>query len=507
MRVLLAEEQRELERAACKEPKNTYFMERAGLAVYTYIAEHNKTEGMAVCVLCGSGGNAGDGFVTARHLRENGAKVTAVLCCGNPRTAAAQITLELAKKAGVPVIDAESCREAALEEIARAVLVVDAVFGIGFAGDLPKCVRELSTAVNASDAEVIALDVPSGVSADTGAAQRDAVRADITLCFVGMKPANVLKTAREHCGKSVLLEVGIAAKQNVGDTRGLYTLTRDIASGLLPARSALGHKGTFGRLLVCAGSERYRGAAVLAASGAYVCGAGLVTVASCEKVLDAVSASVLEAVLLDTSKNKNEAEFKSTLMAASACLIGCGLSRSKEARAMVEFAVKNCTCPLIIDADGINILADDISILKDCKCAVIMTPHLGEFARLCHLSVEEARLNRLALAREFAERHGIVLVQKSENTIIACGGKATHINTTGNSGLAKAGSGDLLAGMISSFCAQGTTAQNAALLGVWLHSRAADMCSGAINEYSMCASDVRDFVPRAIGELVGKEVL
>ena len=279
--------------------------------------------------------------------------------------------------------------------------------------------------------------------------------------------------------------------------------TLDLAAvkGLLREREAASHKGAFGRLFCLVGSDRYRGAATLCVKGALACGAGLISVASTEKALSAVAAHCPEAILFDRQTDLSAAlEF---LKKSTAAVIGCGLTDTLEAQRIMSRAVNAAKCPLVIDADGINMLAENIDLLKELEGKrVILTPHVGEFSRLTGKSAEEILAAREKAAAKYAETSGFTVVLKSDKTVVASPDGEVFINTLGNSGLAKGGSGDLLSGAIGSALAMGYSERDAVLIGVYIHSRAADLCAELMPKHSMTASAVAELMPAALSELL-----
>ncbi len=474
-------------------------MESAGQKSFSHLRNHYQIKDAVVPVLAGNGGNGGDGFVVARLLKQAGAHPIVVLCSGTPKANAPSLMYRRAVSDGVPVVDVVLEWDRIRETIAKCDLVVDAVYGIGFHGELNESMSKLFFEANQSKAAVIALDMPSGVNADNGQAASNAIEADETIGFVANKLAYVLKAANRYCGKVVLEEIGIPSECYIGVDQPVLEINRELVSKILSPKPEYGHKGDFGRLLLAVGSDRYRGAASLAAKGAYYAGAGMVTVASTEKALSAVAAHVPEAILLDLSENASE--YAIQLERADACLIGCGMAISKTSTALLEATLNNAGCPLVIDADGLNILAKNPGFLDGKKSEVILTPHIGEFSRLSGIPVEEVLADRIKAARDYAVKVGSVVVLKSENTVVAVPGGKTYINTIGNSGLAKAGSGDLLSGMIAALLGRGMTSTEAAIAGVYLHSLAADIAARHHDLFSMTASAVAQHISDAYQEV------
>ena len=276
-----------------------------------------------------------------------------------------------------------------------------------------------------------------------------------------------------------------------------------VVKGILKERRKDSHKGTYGHLLLSVGSKGYRGAAVLAALGAYYTGVGLVTVASTEKVLSLVVSRLPEAILLDIDGDLDN--YLLRLADVDACLIGCGLSRSSKAKDLLYTTIKHANCPLVIDADGLNILSFEQDLLKEAKSDIIITPHIGEFSRLSSCGVEDILANRAQYAADYAVVHGVYVVLKSDKTVIALPDGTTYINTAGNSSLAKAGSGDLLAGVIAAALAMKYSTSDAAIAGTYLHSLAADLAVIDRNPHSVTASFVAEYISDAYNYIFSTE--
>ena len=497
--IITAREQRLIEaRAVEKGMTLLRLMETAGRSVFEHISAGYDIKGKDITVLSGNGGNGGDGFVAARLLKQAGARPLVVLCSGTPKANAPSQTYAAMISEGVRAVDLQFEWDRVKDAVMNSVLIVDAVYGIGFRGELNEDMAKLFSAVNESAAAVFAVDVPSGVNADTGLAAKDAVIARETLCFIAKKCANVLKSAAVYCGQTHVDDLGIPADCFIGAGGSVRELNRPVAAGILKERPAVCHKGSFGRLLMVVGSERYRGAAVIAALGAYGAGAGLVTVASVEKALAAVAASVPEAVLIDSSRIVEGLPPEAGQM--NACLIGCGLGVSGFSAALLNETIINTDCPLVIDADGLNLLALDGAPFEKIRHRAVLTPHVGEFSRLSGLSADEILSDRIKHAAAYARARQVVLVLKSENTLAAFPGGQVFVNTAGNSGLAKAGSGDLLSGIIAALSAMGKSLEEAALGGIWLHSLAADIAERRRDRHSLTASYIAEFISEAYRE-------
>ena len=502
-KLFTAAQQREAERLCAQNGVPlALLMENAGAALARSVQElrGRRLRGVACAVLCGKGGNGGDGFVAARLLRENGASVTALLVCGEPDADTdAGRALARAKAAGVPVLDAQAAPDEARGCVAAAAVVIDAVFGIGFRGALEPGAAALLRAANENGGALrLAADLPSGVYGDEGGACADAFRADRTLAFVARKPAHLLKNTAACVGEVLCPDIGVPAAALDAVAFPLEVLTARRTAALLPQRDPCGHKGTFGRLALLAGCDRYRGAAVLCAKGALAGGAGLVTVCCADKALDSLAAQCPEVILADTRLDPRF--FAESVAAAAAVAAGCGLSQVNSARTNLDTVLRETKGTLVLDADGIKLLAENIDILRQLKVPCILTPHPGEFARLTGESVAEVTAHRLEKAAAFAGEFGVTLVLKSENTVVAAPDGRLALCTGGNTGLAKGGSGDLLCGLVASLAASGMFPFDAACAGVWLHARAAELAAREVPERCLTASRVAEALPDAVRE-------
>jgi NAD(P)H-hydrate epimerase len=369
-------------------------------------------------------------------------------------------------------------------------VIIDCVFGFGFHGDFDGKIAELFDFINRNcKALKFSVDLPSGVNADTGQQAEYTFVPDVTLILAACKKG--LLAHPRPCNSYVLLDIGLIESD--------YTEyeTQFTDSSILSKkreRSPESHKGTHGRLLNIAGSERYIGAALLSAKAAVKSGAGLVTLAAPERVITAIAAAVPEAVFVKTDHGDRIKLFTQELKTADAIAIGCGMGNTPETRKITEFVVKNASCPVILDADGINSISDNINVLNEHdklhKSSLILTPHPGEFSRLTGLSVAEIQANRLDTAQIFAKESGAVVVLKGMNTVIASPTGEVLVNPTGNAGLAKAGTGDVLTGIIGGLCAQGIEPFQAAALGVYLHGLAADVLAKSMPLSKITASDI-----------------
>ncbi|WP_101550066.1 MULTISPECIES: NAD(P)H-hydrate dehydratase [Anaerotruncus] len=508
MRILTSEQMKTVERNSLNYSMSCErLMENAGSAAAAAIRRAADVEGRYVTIFCGRGNNGGDGFVAARRLSEAGANVAVVLTDGDPKTPEAAEMLRRIGVMDIAVVGYGDDPEYLTERLASTDLLVDAIYGTGFHGELDGRHRDVCRLINGVGVRVFALDIPSGVNADTGEADPCAVRAGMTVVFDSDKPATAMPAAAEYCGEVVVADIGIPPEAHEG-VEPLFTLVdRGWVFDRLPRRRRDTHKGDYGKLLNVAGSQRYMGAAVLSTLAAMRSGAGYVTLASTKEVCRTVLPMLPEAVLLPLAQNPDGSlsykAMDALLEAAersTAVLVGNGLGTGPDACRIVYELVRRVSRPLVIDADGINALARNIDILKDKKAEVILTPHLMELSRLTTLPLEQLKPDPLTAGKAFAQEYGVTVVLKGAHTLTAAPGERVWINTTGNAGLAKAGSGDVLAGLVGALAAQGRSPEEAAACGVWLHGMAGDYAAGEFSQYAMLARDVIDALPRVFAD-------
>ncbi len=501
MRILTSRQMREAERASLDHGQ-TYLrlMENAGAGAFAILARREESlAGKRCVVLCGEGNNGGDGFVVARRLALAGGDVTAVLAGGDPRSEEAREMLRLLRAQPVSILPLRENRPAMGALILEANILVDALFGTGFRGTLPEDCGFLAEMCALSKAKIYALDIPSGINADTGETQAGgrSFRADCTVAFGCLKPAHINPDAARQLGDVEVCELGIAEEVYAGTGANTYLIDRELAASMFHKRPDDSHKGSFGKLLAVAGSLGMTGAAVLAASAASRSGAGLVYLAAPRSVLFSLSAHLVEQVMLpmpETEEGTLSSDAVPALCAAlkgkSACLFGCGVKQGAGIQTALRAVAEQAEGPMILDADGINALCGDINIMEQAKHGMVLTPHYGEFSRLTGYPIEEIAQNRVALAREFAARHRVTLVLKGAYTVVAQPDQSVYLCHAPNSGLAKGGSGDLLAGIVGGLLAQGYCTRDAAVCGVYVHSQAAELTARRLSKTSMQPSDV-----------------
>jgi len=452
-----------------------------------------------VVVLAGNGNNAGDGFVCANILSTFGIKVSVILLCLEPKTDLA-INAFHALSPKVKVLIYGDCDYKGL--INSCDVVVDCIFGTGFHGEIDEQISEILQFVNSSESLIIGCDIPSGVSALNGICSDNTLKCDYTVTFGAKKIGMLLSPAREMCGEILTCDIGIPKEAYSQIAEPVTHLDMGYVKRLIPKRSPNSHKGDFGKLLCLCGSKKFTGAAALSVLSALRSGVGLCTLASVECVTNIISGSIFEAIHLPLKEDENgQTDFSSyeeilkVAKTSSAILIGCGLGTSAEISDLVCKLIENVECPIILDADGINAILDRIDILRNTKASIILTPHPGELARLLNISTQEVLERRVELSSKFSKEFGLILISKGAGTVICTPDGSTYVSTTGNAGLSRGGSGDVLAGMISSFVAQGISPVNASCAGVYLHGLAADRVAQKLSMQGMLPTDVINELP------------
>ena len=500
MLILTKEQIKDLEEAYVQSGMDHIkLMEAAGNAVGRFIHEKFGITGKSIAVVCGAGNNGGDGFMAARKLLENGAKVCVLLADGMPKTPDAIDMYGRAERAGVMIIDcaAEEEQEKIDRLINEAEIIVDAIYGLGFRDEPPALAAELIKKINLATAEVISVDIPSGVAGDTGRVASVCVKADFTVTFTAMKPGHIIYPGAEYCGMILCSNIGIEEADAEAMQPQVTAVDYQNVRLCFSARKQNTSKWDYGSLMAICGSYGMAGAAVLSGKAAVQSGVGLVRVVLPQSIYPIAAGQLLDAVYYpmkdsdDGTLSIDDCDHIIELASKQkACLAGCGLGRSDDIRELVGRLVLECPVPLVLDADALNVLADDVFLLKEAKAPVIITPHAGEMGRLAHTDADEVQKKRLAVATEFAQEFGVYVVLKGANTIIAAPDGTARVNLNGNPGMAKGGSGDVLAGIIGSLLAQGMTPADACECGVYIHGAAGDAAANAYSHHAMTPMDI-----------------
>lgn len=447
-----------------------------------------------VLMLCGNGNNGGDGFVAADILSRSGFEVTVMLCCGSPKT---ELASNAFSKMSERVHITENCRPDVYD------IICDCVFGTGFRGELPDGIASYFDKVNKLSAYKLACDLPSGVNALTGQADRHTIVCDETLSFHAKKVGTLLSPAKEYCKSISVSDISIP-KEAYSET-ALIHMTDDKARELLPYRRPDGHKGTFGKVVCICGSERYTGAAAMSCLSALRGGCGLVQLCSSKCVIDRLSGVIPEATFFTLPDSDGYTDCDEKLVSeavknADCVLFGCGIGLSESTEKLLRFVLSAADCPVVIDADGINCLSMNIDILKDTRASIVLTPHPMELARLCGLdSVPE---DRLGPATELCEKYGVTVMAKSAQTFVVSKEEA-YLCDRGNTALSKGGSGDMLAGLTASLIAQGVAPAKACALASHIIGLCAQELCKDRSPRSVIARDIINQLPYVFFNLEG----
>ena len=468
-------------------------MERAARAALQVLEERFDTT--HTLILCGSGNNGGDGLAMSRFLAEKGKKVSVLyfgkrLADGTPDTAA--MSTECARQ--FSLLPTKVCQQSELQT-SGVTAVVDAVFGIGLCRPIEGALAEVLRAIAATAIPVLALDIPSGIHANNGQLLGVALPAKITVAIAAAKWGHFLYPGAHFCGEIKVVDIGIYA-----DAPSAHIVRKsDLLE--LPSRPARAHKGTFGRVLVIGGSVGMSGAAYFSAKAALRAGAGLVEIFAPSENRIIYQTQLPEALLTLYDPQKfDEAQLIAAIKRADAIAIGMGLGQNDLTYQMLALALEHSTVPMVIDADALNVLSLSPALRELCsvtKTPKILTPHLGEASRLLSQLVPVIAQDLPHFSKQLSQTLSVVTVLKDARTVIT-DGTQSYLNTYGNSGMATGGSGDVLAGVIASFAAQGATAINAARLGVTAHALAGDAALEACGNHGLMASDIIDGLCRVL---------
>ena len=457
-------------------------METAGVSCADYILRRY-ANACKIVILVGKGKNGGDGYVCARRLADYRKEVTVIRLFQENSDPLSEQMRDLLPTA-VRVIGFESEQRDARLAMQAADLIVDAVFGIGFKGRFPSAVRDCISFANALNKTRIAIDLPSGVGERS---EEDApFQAHVTLSMLCLKKEQIYAPYRSFCGQTEVIPIGIPCEEPAA----LHALTHSEAASLLPARPFDAHKGTFGNVLIFGGCRRMPGAPLLAAKGALSSGAGLVTLAVPESNLPIAAVSEPECVFrpLPTDADGYIAKtacsvFEENKSLYSAVVLGNGMGQTEDVRRIVEQILLTAECPVVLDADGIIAVSDNINILKAANAPVLLTPHPGEMSRLTGRSIAEINAERERITRAFAVQYGVYVLLKGANTVVADPQGNIYINGTGCSALARGGSGDVLAGIIGALLAQNMRPADALILAAYVHGRAGELTQARCSSY------------------------
>ncbi len=507
MRLLTAHQMRDLDArtiTAFGIPGQVLMENAARGAVNCFISHFRPAKHERICICCGPGNNGGDGFVMARYFANAGFDTTVLLFSASRDRLTGDAALNRSRLTDLPLtvhdID-PSDMSTAFPYLTAASYIIDALFGTGLNTDVRGGFRDLINEINQVPAPVFALDIPSGLHADTGLPCGICVNAQATATFGGIKPGLVQHPGVRYTGCLYTVDIGIPSHYLAETLPATWLCTPGHVRDRIPHRPADAHKGTSGHLLIIGGAPGTSGAARLAARGALRAGAGRVTLSMTGTAPPPMDEVMILHLNGETGAPLSPHHMAPLLAAAkekNAIALGPGLGRADETRQAVHAIIKDAPCPLVLDADAINCLEDAVHLLDRARMPLILTPHPKEFSRLTGLNTADIQANRLETARAFARKHRVILILKGAGSIIALPDGTAHINTTGNPGMAAAGMGDVLTGIIGGLLVQGCTPETAAVAGVFLHGLSGDLAARTSGPAGYLASEAADALPGAL---------
>ena len=466
-------------------------MERAALSVVCEIEKRTRGN-EKVLVVCGTGNNGADGMCCGRILKEKGYCVEVVVLGNHEKfSQLAMLHRNVLGNLGIEIINNV--------EVKEYDIIVDAIFGIGLSknveGVFADNINRIKKIKDKYGAKVYSVDIPSGISTDTGKPLGVAVEADFTVTFGLLKKGIVFEPGSYYAGEIIVADIGFTREIYENNNEIYYTYDEVDLPKILPKRKRDSNKGSYGKVLVVAGSKNMAGAAILSAKAAIRSGAGLVKVLTCECNRNIIQTSIPEALISTYEENDDlERLVKSEILWADVVIAGPGISMNESARRIINIICENITTKLILDADAINILADE---RKSIPKGAIITPHLKEMSRLINKTVSEIKYDKIRIAKEYATCNDIIVVLKDSKTV-ASDGKKVYINSSGNNGMATGGSGDVLTGIIGAYLAQSDNIFESCCAGVYVHGLAADIFEDENNVYALMPSDIIDNLKRVL---------
>lgn len=517
MKILTSRQMKEIDRKAIEEIGiiGPILMENAGLRIFNKILEKfPEPDREKIVIIAGRGNNGGDGFVVARHLFNRGAKPEVLLLASKSEVKGdAAVNLNIAENIGIKINEVISQKDLNIQKgkILLSSLVVDAIFGTGLTKPAGGLYANVIGVINKSKAYKVAVDIPSGLSSDTFQVIGPCVKADLTVTLAAPKIAHVFPPAEDFVGELEVAGISVPSFLFDDESLNLALVEKETVQPYFKKRKRDAHKGTYGHLFILSGSLGKTGASVMAGKAALKMGAGLVTVGTPRSCLPVVARSMVE-LMTEALPETPEKTFSSEalnkilnlLKGKDALMIGPGISTHPSTAELVLSLMPQVKVPMVIDADALNILASKPEIIKSLRKPAVLTPHPGEFARLLNISTKEVVEKKLELVPQFAAEYGVYLVLKSYRTLIATPDGKVYVNPTGNPGMATAGSGDVLSGMIASMIIQEKNLLEAVLAAVYIHGLSGDLGVEKLGEKPLVAGDIIRYLPKSI-ELLNRD--
>ncbi|MFC1477751.1 NAD(P)H-hydrate dehydratase [candidate division KSB1 bacterium] len=506
--VVTADEMRNIDKRTIENigiPGST-LMERAGLEVVDAVLDiFGSVQDKTVIVFCGKGNNGGDGLVIAREMKRQGADVKVVIFGKSdtfPDDTKNNYDILRRMKAKIDFIASESRLKAIPD---KADIIVDALLGTGIRGEVTGILREAVRKINSMDGFIVSVDIPSGLNTDTGTFVGDCVGADLTVTMGLLKRGLLLHPGNLLAGDIVLADIGFPERGISPEKVRTFYIEQDDVFAFLPQRLPYYHKGDCGKILIIGGSPGMTGAAALTASGALRAGAGMTLLGIPRGLNTILEQKLTETMTLPLPETEDgtlslgaESAILDALVWADVLAIGPGMGRNEETAELTQSIVKQAEVPVVIDADGLFALAKNTGILRNRKYNTIITPHVGEFCRMIHKDdVNAVELDRLEVLRKYSRRWQSVILLKGAPTLIAGKNSEIFFNATGNAGMATAGSGDVLTGIVAAMIGQELDLTAAGFTGAYMHGLAGDLAADELGEHSVVAQDLVDFLPYA----------
>lgn len=514
-KLVTASEMREIDRRTIEEYKipGIILMERAGQSVFKFIKnKFISPDNKLFYIFCGKGNNGGDGFVVARLLSRSNAKVKVFLCAkSNEIRGDAKKNFDLLSQMNVDIIEIpKNTGISLLQGEEKPDLIIDALLGTGATGEVEGILKDIIEYINSLQVPVISIDIPSGLNADTGKILGCCVKATYTVTMGLPKVGLFVYPGASYSGEITIADLGFPEELTKSPQIKTHLIDECYVKSCIKPRDKEAHKGTFGRVLILAGSVGYTGAAYLAAQSCARAGAGLVTLGIPEGLNHIMEVKLTEVMTLPLPQTedgtygaKSVSPALNFLKNCNAVAIGPGISNTKSVSIFVKELIKKINLPCVVDADACNVLAKETSVLHKTSAPLILTPHPGELSRLINIPVKDIQENRIEIAKYSAKELNCILVLKGARTVVADKFGNAFINPTGNPCMASGGVGDVLTGVITALLAQGLSPLDAALCGVYIHGKAGDIVCEKMGEIGVIATDILEHLPYTFKEIMG----
>ena len=503
MKISRVSEMRALDRAAVDKfgIKEEILMENAGQAVFSVILKEFGIKDKNFLIFCGLGNNGGDGFVVARKIHSNGGNVKVIILGNRDKyKGTAKMNLDIINRLPIEIRQVESI-ESIRNDISLSDAIIDAIFGTGLARDIEGIYRDVINEINRMGKPVFSVDIPSGINGDTGKVMGISVKAAYTITFGLPKLGNMLFPGYDLCGKQYVTHISFPPSMYNADT---IKIEINSPPGLSP-RNKNGHKGDFGKALFIAGASSYFGAPLFAALSFLKAGGGYSRLALPQSMTPFIASKGSEIVFVPLKETKsgsisikNKDELLTLSEKMDIIILGPGLSLNKETQQLAKELAVEINRPLLLDGDGITALSNDLKIIAERSADTILTPHLGEMSRITKMSIEELDANKIDILQDTACKLNSIIVLKGAHSLIGYPDKRVYINTTGNSGMATAGSGDVLTGTIAAMFGLGLSIEDAVRKGVFIHGFSGDLAAGEKGEDGITAQDILDYLSNAM---------